>query len=42
MSKEAKRPVIKARKVKDPRSHEEIVADAKKRHAEALAYLADK
>jgi hypothetical protein len=33
------RPVL-SRPPANPRSHEEIIADAKKRHAEALAYLA--
>jgi hypothetical protein len=31
-----------ARKPANPRSHEEIIADAKKRYAKALAYLAGK
>jgi hypothetical protein len=34
-----RRPVT-ARPPANPRSREDIVADAKKRHAEALAYLA--
>jgi hypothetical protein len=34
-----RRPVT-ARPPANPRSPEEIIADAKKRHAEALAYLA--
>jgi hypothetical protein len=35
------RPVL-ARKPANSRSHEEIIADAKKRYAKALAYLAGK
>ena len=33
------RPVL-SRPPANPRSHEEIIADAKKRHVKALAYLA--
>jgi hypothetical protein len=35
------RPVL-ARRPVNPRSHENIIADAKNRYAEALAYLADR
>jgi hypothetical protein len=34
-----RRPV-RTRPPANPRSHEDIIADAKKRHADALAYLA--
>ena len=33
-------PVLKARRVKNPRSHQEIVADAEKKFSKTLAYLA--
>ena len=33
-------PVLKARRVKQPRSQEEIIADAEKKFSKTLAYLA--
>ena len=33
-------PVLKARRVKHPRSHEEIVTDAEKKFSKTIAYLA--
>lgn len=33
-------PTLKARPVKNPRSHEEIIADAEKKFSKTLAYLA--
>jgi hypothetical protein len=32
-------PVLKARRVKNPRSHLEIVADAEKKFSKTIAYL---
>jgi hypothetical protein len=33
-------PMLKARRVKHPRSHDEIEADAEKKFSKTLAYLA--
>jgi hypothetical protein len=33
-------PTLKPRRVKNPRSHEEIIAEAEKKFSKTLAYLA--
>jgi hypothetical protein len=37
---EACAPVLKARRIQNPRSYEEMLADAKKRFSKTIAYLA--